>query len=81
MNNIKEYCKQSLIYRFNLFFNYTEPPKVNLDALFGAKEIRVKAGEPLTIPIGISGAPTPTCTWNKNGSPVDSRVSYSIYQI
>ncbi|XP_052707844.1 twitchin-like isoform X13 [Crassostrea angulata] len=50
-----------------------EPPKVNLDALFGAKEIRVKAGEPLTIPIGISGAPTPTCTWNKNGSPVDSR--------
>lgn len=55
----------------------TEAPKVNLDALFGAKEIRVKAGEPLTIPIGISGAPTPTCTWNKNGSPVDSRVSNS----
>ena len=50
---------------------------MNLDALFGAKEIRVKAGEPLTIPIGISGAPTPTCTWNKNGSPVDSRVSNS----
>lgn len=78
MNNIKEYCKQSLIYTFNLFSDYTEPPKVNLDALFGAKEIRVKAGEPLTIPIGISGAPTPTCTWNKNGSPVDSRVSYSL---
>ncbi|XP_061166987.1 twitchin-like isoform X9 [Saccostrea echinata] len=50
-----------------------EAPKVNLDALFGAKEIRVKAGEPLTIPIGISGAPTPTCSWNKNGGPVDNR--------
>lgn len=79
MSDIKEYCKQSLI--STLFSNYTEPPKVNLDALFGAKEIRVKAGEPLTIPIGISGAPTPTCTWNKNGSPVDSRVSYSLDQI
>ncbi|CAH1785273.1 unnamed protein product [Owenia fusiformis] len=44
-----------------------EAPKINLDGLFGADEIRVKAGEPFTIPVGISGAPAPTVAWKKNG--------------
>lgn len=47
---------------------------MSLDGLFGANEIRVKAGEPLDIPVGVSGTPTPTVSWEKNGRPVDNRV-------
>ncbi|XP_069132541.1 twitchin-like isoform X9 [Argopecten irradians] len=54
-----------------------EAPKVNLDALFGAKEIRVRAGEPLNIKMGISGAPTPTVTWQKDGRPLSPRAATS----
>ena len=43
-----------------------EAPKINLNGLLG-KDIRVRAGEPLTIDIPISGAPTPTCEWAKDG--------------
>merc|ERR1712226_1250386 len=50
-----------------------EAPKLNLDSLFGAKEIRVKAGEPLTLNLGICGAPTPTVEWLKDGKPVAPR--------
>ncbi|CAF1142161.1 unnamed protein product [Rotaria sordida] len=50
-----------------------EKPSFDLSALFGPlgkKEIRVKAGEPLTIDLPISGSPTPTVTWAKDGEPV-----------
>ncbi|GAU87381.1 hypothetical protein RvY_00244-2 [Ramazzottius varieornatus] len=43
-----------------------EAPKINLDGLLG-KDIRVRAGEPLTIDVPITGAPTPTCEWAKDG--------------
>ncbi|KAK3703484.1 hypothetical protein RRG08_024788 [Elysia crispata] len=50
-----------------------EAPKVNLESLFGAKEIRVRAGEPLNIALGICGAPEPTVEWLKDGQPLGSR--------
>jgi len=50
---------------------FIEAPKVDLTSLFGAKEIRVKAGEPLKLALGITGSPTPTVTWTKGGKPVD----------
>ncbi|XP_055331451.1 twitchin-like isoform X3 [Paramacrobiotus metropolitanus] len=50
-----------------------EAPKIHLDGLLG-KDIRVRAGEPLTIEVPISGAPTPTCTWERDGKAlVDGR--------
>lgn len=49
-----------------------EKPK--FDKLTAPKEIRIKAGEPLKIPLEILGAPTPTVTWSKNGSPVINNV-------
>lgn len=67
-----------MIYRFNLFFNYLELFKVNLDVLFGVKEIWVKVGEFLIIFIGIFGVFIFICIWNKNGFFVDSRVSYFL---
>ncbi|KAI0984835.1 hypothetical protein GJ496_004613 [Pomphorhynchus laevis] len=45
------------------------PPLINLELLpsiFGKPEIRVKAGEQLTLKIPIEGLPTPTCSWFKN---------------
>jgi hypothetical protein len=45
---------------------FTEAPKVDLSAL-GGREIRVRAGEPLKIDVPISGAPTPTVAWQKDG--------------
>ncbi|XP_070200689.1 twitchin-like isoform X4 [Littorina saxatilis] len=50
-----------------------ETPKLNLDSLFGAKEIRVRAGEPLNIALGVSGTPDPTVEWLKDGVPVGNR--------
>ncbi|KAL8579176.1 hypothetical protein ACOMHN_010760 [Nucella lapillus] len=50
-----------------------ETPKVSLDNLFGAKEIRVRAGEPLNIKLGVSGTPDPTVEWLKDGMPVGNR--------
>ncbi|KAH3877136.1 hypothetical protein DPMN_000993, partial [Dreissena polymorpha] len=47
-----------------------EAPKVNLTSLFGASEVRVKAGEPLKLNLGITGSPTPTVTWTKGGKPI-----------
>ena len=43
-----------------------EAPKVDLSGLLG-KDIRVRAGEPLTLDVPICGAPTPTCSWDKDG--------------
>lgn len=56
-------------------FVLSEAPKVDLANLFGAKEIRVRAGEPLNISLGICGAPEPTVEWAKNGKPLGSKVS------
>ena len=56
----------------------SEAPKVSLDSLFGANEIRVKAGEPLDIALIVSGTPTPTVSWEKNGRPVDNRVIFIL---
>ncbi|CAF1068172.1 unnamed protein product, partial [Rotaria sordida] len=50
-----------------------EKPSFDLSGLFGPlgkKEIRIKAGEPLTIDIPISGSPTPTITWIKDDESV-----------
>jgi len=48
----------------------TAPPKVDLSAL-GGREIRVRAGDPLKIDVPISGAPTPTVAWQKDGKELD----------
>ncbi|CAF4237342.1 unnamed protein product, partial [Adineta steineri] len=50
-----------------------EKPSFDLSSLFGPlgkKEIRVKAGEPLTIDVPINGSPTPVITWIKDGETV-----------
>ncbi|XP_067934437.1 twitchin-like [Watersipora subatra] len=47
-----------------------EAPKFDLSSLFGAKDIRVKAGEPLKITLGCQGSPTPTVSWSNNGQPI-----------
>ena len=47
-----------------------EKPSFDLSGLLGGlgkKELRVKAGEPITIDIPIDGSPTPTITWTKDG--------------
>ncbi|KAG1672466.1 Twitchin [Nymphon striatum] len=46
-----------------------EKPKLHLDGIYG-RTIKVKAGEPLIIDIPLSGAPTPTITWLKEGKPL-----------
>ena len=56
-----------------MLFFYLEKPTFDLSAFpggLGKKEIRVKAGEPLTINLPINGAPAPTVTWTKDGEPV-----------
>uniref|UniRef100_A0A3Q0KKY1 non-specific serine/threonine protein kinase n=1 Tax=Schistosoma mansoni TaxID=6183 RepID=A0A3Q0KKY1_SCHMA len=52
-----------------------EPPKLKLTELpLGIKqEIRLRAGEPLHMPIPITGAPTPTITWSKDNKPLPTR--------
>ena len=61
--------------------NTVEKPSFDLSGLFGGlgkKEIRVKAGEPLTIDLPINGSPTPIVTWTKDGEAVQaSRESVS----
>lgn len=47
-----------------------EAPKFDLSGLFGAKDIKVKVGEPLKIAVGCQGSPTPTVTWLCNGKPI-----------
>lgn len=37
------------------------------------QEIRLRAGEPLHMPIPITGAPTPTITWSKDNKPLPTR--------
>ncbi|CAH8545499.1 unnamed protein product [Schistosoma haematobium] len=52
-----------------------EPPKLKLTELpLGIKqEIRLRAGEPLHMPIPITGAPAPTITWSKDNKPLPIR--------
>ncbi|KAL8565325.1 hypothetical protein ACOMHN_029021 [Nucella lapillus] len=50
-----------------------ETPKLNLDSLYGAKDIRVRAGDPIKMELGVSGTPDPTVEWLKNGIPVGNR--------
>lgn len=57
----------------------TEKPKLNLDSLFGAKEIRIRAGEPLNINLGVSGTPQPTADWSRNGRSIPNNVSRLLY--
>jgi len=49
----------------------TAPPKLDLSALAG-REIRVRAGDPLKIDVPISGAPTPTVEWQKDGKELEN---------
>jgi len=44
---------------------------VDLSALAG-REIRVRAGDPLKIDVPISGAPTPTVAWQKDGKELEN---------
>jgi hypothetical protein len=46
-----------------------EKPKFDRENLLGpAKEIRIKAGEPIDIELAINGAPQPEVIWTKDGS-------------
>jgi len=57
------------------FFFHLEKPSFDLSGLLGGlgkKEIRVKAGEPITIDLPINGSPTPKITWTKDGEPVQA---------
>jgi len=38
----------------------------------GGREIRVRAGDPLKIDVPISGAPTPTVAWQKDGKELEN---------
>lgn len=62
-------------FKVRVFLDFAAPPKVDLSGL-GGREIRVRAGEPLKIDIPISGAPTPTVAWKKDGKdlPESNRV-------
>ncbi|CAL8090942.1 unnamed protein product [Calicophoron daubneyi] len=53
-----------------------EAPKINLSQLpLGMnQEIRLRAGEPLHLPIPISGAPRPSIVWTKDDSPLADHV-------
>lgn len=68
-------------------FYFLEKPSFDLSSLFGPlgkKEIRVKAGEPLTIDIPINGSPTPIITWTKDGEsvqPTREFVSFVFFRI
>ena len=56
-----------------IFFAYLEKPSFDLSGLLGGlgkKELRVKAGEPLTIDLPINGSPTPIVTWTKDGESI-----------
>ncbi|KAL3313329.1 hypothetical protein Ciccas_008070, partial [Cichlidogyrus casuarinus] len=56
-----------------------EAPKLNLNDLsILGKEIRIRAGEKLDIPIHIIGAPKPVCTWTKDGSNVSPNSDLQI---
>lgn len=54
-----------------------EKPKLNLDALIGRK-IKVRAGEPINVNIPLSGAPTPTIVWTKDGKPLFETLRISV---
>ena len=54
---------------------FLEKPTFDLSGLnggLGKKEIRIRAGEPLTIDLPINGSPAPTVTWTKDGEPVQA---------
>ncbi len=61
------------MFDFSYWIVLLEKPTFDLSGLFGPlgkKEIRVKAGEPITIDLPVNGSPTPTVTWTKDGEPV-----------
>ena len=45
---------------------------MDLSALGGRDEIRVRAGDPLKMDVPISGAPTPTVSWLSYDNKLDS---------
>ena len=68
---------QIKVYSFLIFFqtqiyiiinSLLEKPKFDRTGVYGSvKEIRVKAGEPITFELPIDGAPTPEVSLTKNG--------------
>ena len=40
--------------------------------MLGGNKIRVRAGEPIKIDVPITGSPTPTVTWKKDGKDLPS---------
>jgi hypothetical protein len=52
-----------------------EKPQFNKDKVDSSvlKEIKVKAGEPISIKLPIIGTPSPTLTWKQNGEPLKNR--------
>ena len=55
-----------------------EAPKADLDNILPGKDIRVKAGEPISLNVPISGSPIPTVCWKKNGK--DMMPSNRVYK-
>lgn len=65
-----------------IFKNILEKPSFDLSGLlgsFGKKEIRVKAGEPLTINVPINGSPAPTVTWTKDNETVQPNKEFVLF--
>ncbi|XP_067930808.1 twitchin-like [Watersipora subatra] len=43
-----------------------EAPRIDMSSLFGARDMKVRSGEPLKITLGMSGCPNPVVEWRNN---------------